>query len=80
VDISWLKPQGKFLKMLTTNSKSIKLWKATEKAEKKIIKRAGKDISFPKLFLEEPKFAASEQHIFPSNHSTDINSLSLSNN
>lgn len=47
--INWMRSQGKYLKMLTTNSKNIKLWKIYEKAEKKIVKTAGKDLNMPKL-------------------------------
>jgi hypothetical protein len=42
VDISWLRPQGKYLKLITSNSKVIKSWKAHEKVEKKILKSAKK--------------------------------------
>ena len=31
VDICWLNPQGKYLKLITTNSKSIRIWKCFEK-------------------------------------------------
>ena len=40
--ISWMKPQGKYRKILTTNSKTIKLWKIYEKSDKKLTKSAGK--------------------------------------
>ncbi len=48
-DISWMKPQGNYLKLLTMNCKNIKLWKIYEKPEKKIIKSAGKQLTIPKL-------------------------------
>ena len=41
-DICWMKPQGKYRKIITTNSKAIKVWKFFEKAEKKLAKSAGK--------------------------------------
>lgn len=49
VGISWLRPQGKYLKLLTTNNKSMKFWKAFEKTEKRIIKSATKQLQFPRL-------------------------------
>lgn len=49
VDTCWLRNQGKFLKMITTNSQSIKIWKAFEKADRKILKSANKELQMPKL-------------------------------
>ena len=40
--ISWLPSQGKYMKLLTSNSKTIKVWKVFEKAEKKMVKDAGR--------------------------------------
>jgi len=37
------------MKMLTSNSKSIKFWKIFEKTDKKVVKSAGKDLNMPKL-------------------------------
>lgn len=47
--LSWMKPQGQYQKMLTMNSKYLKLWKIYEKAEKKIIRSANKQLSLPKF-------------------------------
>jgi len=47
--MEWLQPQGKYLKLATTNSRSIKLWKLFQKSEKKVVKSAGKELSIPKL-------------------------------
>ena len=44
-----MKPQGKFRKIVTTNAKSIKLWKLVEKPEKRVVKSSGKELSMPKL-------------------------------
>ena len=35
--IKWLRSQGKYHKMLTSNSHRIKLWKMYEKQEKKMV-------------------------------------------
>jgi hypothetical protein len=35
--INWLRPQGKYNKMITANANRIKLWKLFEKEEKKVI-------------------------------------------
>ena len=40
--LSWMKPQGQYQKMLTMNSKYLKLWKIFEKPEKKIVRSANK--------------------------------------
>jgi hypothetical protein len=41
--------QGKYLKMMTTNTKDIKLWKLHDREEKKVAKSAGKELQMPKL-------------------------------
>jgi hypothetical protein len=38
----WLRGQGKYQKIVTTNEKSIKLWKLYEKCAKKVVKSGGK--------------------------------------
>ena len=80
VELRWLRPQGKYLKMITTNCRSIKLWKMFEKTEKKVVKGAGKQLSMPKLQAIDQSYAAQTQKIFPSKHVTSINSLSTSYN
>ena len=40
--ISWLPSQGKYMKLLTSNSKTIKTWKLFEKTEKRIVKGASR--------------------------------------
>jgi hypothetical protein len=44
-----MRPQGKYLKMMSTNSKDIKIWKIYDKPEKKVAKSAGKELAMPKL-------------------------------
>ena len=44
-----MRPQGKYLKMMSTNSKDIKIWKIYEKPEKKVVKSAGKELAMPKV-------------------------------
>lgn len=80
IDISWLRPQGRYLKLLTTNTRSIKLWKAFQKIDKKVIKAANKDLNLPKLQAMQPVFTANQQYIFPLVHTSEINSISHSNN
>lgn len=45
--INWLTPQGKYMKVLTANSNTIKLWKIFEKKEKRIVKAAGSNLCIP---------------------------------
>ena len=40
--IEWLQPQGKYNKLVSTNERSIKVWKFFEKVYKKVTKNAGK--------------------------------------
>jgi len=44
-----MKGQGKYLKMVTSNSRTVKLWKMFERTDKKVVKSAGKDLNMPKL-------------------------------
>lgn len=48
-EIDWMNPQGKYLKMMTTNTKDVKLWKMFDRSEKKVAKSAGKELQMPKL-------------------------------
>lgn len=48
-DMAWLGPQGRYLKLATTNTRSIKLWKIYEKFDKKVVRSAGKELAMPKL-------------------------------
>lgn len=47
--MTWLSPQGSYMKMVTTNDRTIKLWKIFEKTDKKVVRSAGKDLAMPKL-------------------------------
>lgn len=58
VAMQWMKPQGKYLKMVTTNSRSIKIWKMFEKTDKKVVKSAGKELVMPKLQILDTNFVA----------------------
>ena len=58
VDICWLNPQGRFLKMFTSNSHTIKLWRCGDKVEKNMIKAPDRDLMIPKFQKEEPIFSA----------------------
>ncbi len=48
-EIDWMNPQGKYLKMMTTNTKDVKLWKMFDRSEKKVAKSARKELQMPKL-------------------------------
>lgn len=76
----WLKPQGKYLKLVTTNARNMKMWKLFEKAEKKVVKLAGKDLSMPKIQSAETNCSAELQRSFPSKHLSVVNSTSASSN
>lgn len=47
--INWLRPQSKYLKLLTSNSNTIKLWKLFEKQQKYLVRSAGSQLSIPHL-------------------------------
>lgn len=61
MDIQWLKPQGKYLKICTSNARTVKIWKMFEKTEKKVVKSAGKELMMPKLQIVDSSFGADMQ-------------------
>lgn len=78
--ISWMPQQGKYLKMLTTNPRTIKVWKIFEKATKKIVKTAGRELNMPKLQTTDSCLTSKLQYSFPVKHHTSINSINPSYN
>ncbi|KAJ2889362.1 protein phosphatase 2A regulatory subunit cdc55 [Coemansia aciculifera] len=86
--IKWLKPNNNSLYMLTTNDKTIKLWKVCEKALKLVTENnlldGGRapppDIShlrLPKLVPHENIIAAIPRKIYANAHAYHINSISV---
>jgi len=61
VDIQWLKGQGKYEKVMTTNAKTIKVWKIFEQSEKKVVKSGGRDLAMPKIETVDKSFVANVQ-------------------
>ena len=45
--IDWLRPQGRYMKVLTANSHTINLWRIHEKKEKKRSDRGDDDLLMP---------------------------------
>ena len=78
--IQWLRTQGRYLKMATTNSKNIKIWKIFEKVDKKITKSAGRDLQLPKLQNIDQGFSAQLQLSIPPKHLGNIHSVCSSFN
>lgn len=74
-EISWLAPQGAYLKLLTTNDRTIKLWKVFEKTDKKVVKSAGKELSIPRLQGVETSYISQMQIAFSPKHISAINSV-----
>ena len=78
--MEWLRSQGKYMKLVTSNPRTIKLWKMYEKTEKKVVKGAGKDLTMPKLQVVESGTVAELQKAFPTKHNSSINSISVTKN
>ncbi|CAD8098954.1 unnamed protein product [Paramecium primaurelia] len=78
--LQWLRGQGKNMYILTTNDKTVKLWKISEKNVTKVIKPSGKDLAMPKLQVVESGLIPSVRKVFPNLHNYHINSLTASNN
>ena len=79
-EIVWMPQQGNYMKMLTTNDRTAKLWKIYEKTDKKIVKSAGKDLAIPKLQGVETSYISQMQHSFNPKHLSAINSVTVSSN
>lgn len=78
--IQWLNQQGKNMYVVTTNDKTIKLWKISEKNIKKLVKQSNKDLSMPKLQTVESGLMPTIRKVYPNLHTYHINSISPSNN
>lgn len=53
ISFSWMRSQGNYHKMLTTNTKYVKLWKIYERQTKKMVKSATKDLALPKFEVKQ---------------------------
>ena len=83
--IQWIRPMGKNMFTLTTNDKTIKLWKVSEKAVKKAEltnKRCTSEaeLKVPKLKVIDDGVNPTLKRSFPNLHNYHINSISLSSN
>ncbi|KRX11177.1 WD40-repeat-containing domain [Pseudocohnilembus persalinus] len=79
--ICWLNTQGKNMYCLTTNDKTIKLWKISERNIKKIVKSSSnKDYSMPKLQTVESGIMPTIRKVYPNLHTYHINQISTSQN
>lgn len=66
--------------IMTTNDKTIKLWKVSEKNVKKVLKGSGKELNIPKLQTVDSGFMPSLRKVYPNLHNFNINSISVSAN
>lgn len=79
--IQWLNGQGKNLYLLTTNDKTIKLWKVSEKSVKKVLQGCPpKELKMPKLQVVDSGIMSSIRKVYPNLHTYHINSISLAQN
>jgi len=80
--IQWLRPQSSNLYVLTTNDKTIKHWKVSEKKMKKPVfqNRTDKDMKFPTMQVNEVGYFPTLLKTYPQLHAYHINSLSTCSN
>mmetsp|Transcript_11596 Transcript_11596/g.10115 ORF Transcript_11596/g.10115 Transcript_11596/m.10115 type:complete len:190 (-) Transcript_11596:1196-1765(-) len=80
--IQWLRPQGNNLYILTTNDKTIKTWKISEKKMKKpvFLNKSEKDLKFPQMQVSETGLMPTLLRSYPQLHQYHINSLSSCSN
>ena len=80
--IQWLRPQGSNLYVLTTNDKTIKYWKISNKKVKKpvFLNKNDRDMSFPQMQVSETGYYPTLLKPYPQLHSYHINSLSTCSN
>jgi serine/threonine-protein phosphatase 2A regulatory subunit B len=80
--IEWLKREGNNMFLLSTNDKTVKLWKLGEKKVKKSIPFENKNqitretLSMPKLTQIDKGYTPSLKRTFPNLHSFSINTIS----
>ena len=76
--IRWCKRHNDAHFLLTTNDKTIKLWKLFEKSIKQIDENSPRDgLSFPSMSVTESVVAAVPRRVFSNAHAYHINSISL---
>jgi len=80
--IQWMRPQGQNLYILTTNDKTVKAWKISEKKMKKanFLNKNEKDLKFPQMQVSETGLMPTLLRSYPHLHSYHINSLSVCSN
>lgn len=80
--IQWLRPQGNNLYILTTNDKTVKAWKISDKTLKKAVftNKSEKDTKFPSMQVTERGLMPTLLKTYPQLHSYHINSLSACSN
>mmetsp|Transcript_52400 Transcript_52400/g.60192 ORF Transcript_52400/g.60192 Transcript_52400/m.60192 type:complete len:433 (+) Transcript_52400:77-1375(+) len=80
--IQWLRPQGNNLYILTTNDKTIKMWKISEKKVKKptFLNQSPDDTRLPKMQVSDSGLMPTLLKTYPQLHAYHINSLSLCSN
>jgi len=66
--------------VITTNDKTVKLWKVSEKSIKKVVKCSGKDLNLPRLQTVESGLIPTVRKVYPNLHNYHINSISASQN
>ncbi|KAL0245019.1 hypothetical protein GEMRC1_009099 [Eukaryota sp. GEM-RC1] len=83
--ICWLPPHNDSTLLLTTNDKTMKLWKVQDKASKRIVYQRDSFITpkssvrVPKLVPESSAPSASCKRVFANAHAYSVNSMSLNN-
>ncbi|KAI3661656.1 hypothetical protein MP638_002908 [Amoeboaphelidium occidentale] len=82
--IKWCKRPGNFHLLLSTNDKTIKLWKVYDKTVKAVTesqplsqKTLSKGIQLPKLAITDSFTAAQPKRVFGNAHTYHINSISI---
>ncbi len=78
IDMKWLQPQDKYLKLLASSDKVIKLWRINEKNHRKVCKSAGQELNVPKIMDIKSETINTLQHCFTSRHQDLINNIAIS--
>ena len=82
--INWMNNNGSQMNLVSSNSKSIKLWKVSEKYSRRLNKKPSNinmEESFPKISVEyEPIYKSTLKQEFFKLHKYSINSISVAKN
>ena len=75
-----MRPQEKYIRLLTANSQTVKLWKIFKKSQKRVVRGSTEMLEMPDLEDEEPRLHASLKASYHNISYSPLHSIDLANN